>query len=960
MDPRHHERVGEHFHYALGLDASERPAYLAALREDDPRLADDVASLLSAHEDDGMLPDSGPEEDPRRIGAYRLIRPLGEGGMGVVYLAERQGEGFTQTVAVKLLRGGFVDPALEARFRAERAILARLEHPGIARLIDGGVTSEGQPYYAMERVEGVGLLEYCDRQRLPVRERLELFLAICAPVRHAHQQLVIHRDLKPANIMVTNEGQVKLLDFGVAKLLDPDPADEQRTRTAAWVTPSYAAPEQIRGDPASTLSDVYALGVILYEMLTGHRPYALSSRSPAEVERILFGTDPARPSTVLVTGPTGARDPTTTGPTLEDASAARSTTPERLQKTLRGDLDTVVLKALEREPARRYGSVVELADDVRRYLDGRPVAARPASLGYRMQRFVARNRAAVLAGVLLGGSLLAGAFGTTWQASRARAERDRARLEADKAERVAGLMMDIFRLSDPGETLGDTITAREILDRGAARVEAEFSAQPRVQADLLLEIARVYANLGMLETSESLARQTLAIREREFGSNSLEASASLAFLGGVVAESGRGTEAEPILREAARARESRLSEPDTLLATTWFALGALVRSAGDHEEARTLMRRALETRRALLPDDDPLVAEAVFGLASAFHDGGLLTDAEEMFVRILEDHPIRGRAHPLAARAAQYVGQLRFLRGDLRAADSLFAAAHRMNTALYPGDHPSAIASAQDYAAVLVRLGRFEEADRLVSDGLESAVRLYGERHPEATSLRVVRSQILEARGEWERAAAVHDTVIAHKRLRYGGDHADLMYSYLRAGEAGIGAGDAGAARALFVEADRMRLRMNPASDDGPGVARLLSISGWARIAELEEEWSDATRLHDQAVDMAAAVLRPGHRYAVRMRLDRAAFLLRRGRPEAALPELQRGLQDQLAMLLEPHGSVAATLADLAETERALGHSGWRSTLERAESNLDGLPDSHALRARIRDLAGGVGSDPAR
>ena len=346
--------------------------------------------------------------------------------MGLVYLAEREATDFKQTVALKLIRAGFMDPGLEERFRGERRILARLEHPGIARLIDGGVTEAGQPYYAMEFVEGVDVLTWCRERQPDLDQRLHLFRRICEPVRYAHQQLVVHRDLKPSNVMVDESGRVRLLDFGVAKLLDVGDG-EADARTSAWVTPNYAAPEQVRGAGAATPADIYALGVILYEMLTDRLPFDFGSKSPAEIERTLETTVPDRPSDVA---------------------------PQRLRSSLKGDLDVIVLKALAVEPDRRYATVGELSDDIEAYLGGHPIRARPASASYRLSKFVGRNRVAVAAALLVLVSLVSGIGATLWQARTAALERDRAEGEAAKAARVSGLMLDIFRLSDPTETLG--------------------------------------------------------------------------------------------------------------------------------------------------------------------------------------------------------------------------------------------------------------------------------------------------------------------------------------------------------------------------------------------------------------------------------------------------------------------------------------------------------------------------
>lgn len=484
-DPGRWARLQELFQVALERGPETRSTWLRQLEETDPGLHADVVSLLAAHEDPGPIARLSPEHPSTptldRIGPYRVLAPLGEGGMATVYLAEREGPDFTQLVALKVSRTGMADSRLADRLRGERRILAGLEHPGIARLVDGGATSAGQPFCAMEFVDGPNLLDFADRQRLPVAQRLRLFLEVCAAVHYAHQQLVVHRDLKPSNILVGPEGRAKLLDFGIAKLLDAagevDPAI-RATHTAAWFTPAYASPEQIRGEPVTTLTDVYALGIVLYQLLTGARPYDVDGRSPAEVERIVCERLPDLPSVAAARSPAAI-------------AQARRTSPERLRRLLVGDLDTIVLKALAKEPARRYASVEQLAEDLRRYLDGHPILARPDRLRYRAGKFVRRHRTAVAAASLAALSLIGGIAATAWQAARARRERDRAaraltetKQALSQSEDVTDFLVGLFRSSDPSVTAGNAAAARELLRRGVSQANG-LAGQPAVQARVL-------------------------------------------------------------------------------------------------------------------------------------------------------------------------------------------------------------------------------------------------------------------------------------------------------------------------------------------------------------------------------------------------------------------------------------------------------------------------------------------
>src|SRR6187402_1782963 len=380
-----------------------------------------------------VLPDVNPDG---RLGPYRLIREIGHGGMGTVYLGVRDDDVFQKRVAIKVLNRGMDTDSIVRRFRHERQILASFEHPLIATLLDGGSTPDGRPYFAMEYVEGQPIVDYCDTLRLDTAARLELFCKVCTAVQYAHQNLIIHRDIKPANVLVVADGTPKLLDFGIAKLLNPELAGQTLALTAPGLqlmTPEYASPEQVRGEAVTTATDVYSLGVLLYELLAGRLPYQLTSRTPADIVRIVCESEPIRPSTAVTTieaVPTA--DPATDGDAArERPAAARAGRPrtvdiDRLQRQLAGDLDNIILKALSKEPSRRYASVDQFSEDVRRHLVGLPVIARKDTWGYRTTKFVRRNRAVVVAAAMTFAALIAGIIGTTWQARVARLERARA------------------------------------------------------------------------------------------------------------------------------------------------------------------------------------------------------------------------------------------------------------------------------------------------------------------------------------------------------------------------------------------------------------------------------------------------------------------------------------------------------------------------------------------------------
>ena len=512
-------RLKELYHEALERPEEARAAFLDAACADDPALREELAALLRVRPEAEAALDAwaaqippvraladGPGVLPHlQVGPYRLVREVGRGGMGTVFLAERADGQYVQRVALKLIRSGGASAEAQRRFRAERQILARLAHPGIARLLDGGLTPpapdapDGLPYLVMEYVAGEELPAYCDARGLGLDARLALFLQVGDAVAYAHRNLVVHRDLKPSNVLVTegeaSEGEpaVKLLDFGIARLLDDEHADGTATETGAHaLTPAYAAPEQIRGEAATTATDVYALGVLLYELLTGQRPFRLQGRSPAEAERVLASTVPPRPSTAL----TRAAD----APAL---ARVRADTPPRLARRLRGDLDTIVLKALATEPTRRYATVEAFADDLRRYRAHLPVRARPDTTAYRTARFVRRHRAGVAAGLLVAVAVLGGAGVALWQGRVAR-------LEAQKAEAALQFIASALTTADPNS--GDPETPiRAVLDTAAARLDADLAGQPLVAAGVNRTVGVAYLGLGLFDRAERHLARSVAL-----------------------------------------------------------------------------------------------------------------------------------------------------------------------------------------------------------------------------------------------------------------------------------------------------------------------------------------------------------------------------------------------------------------------------------------------------------------
>ncbi|MDH3223772.1 MAG: serine/threonine protein kinase, partial [Gemmatimonadota bacterium] len=527
-------------------------------------------------------PDDAPELPstlPSTIGGFEILRRLGSGGMGTVYLARRMGEGLDREVALKVVGRTGEEPARE-RFRAEQRILSRLEHPNVARLYEAGIDEHGAPFFVMEYVDGLAIDDYADQRALTLDERVRLVRQLADALAYAHRNLIVHRDVKPSNILVTPEGVVKLLDFGVAKLLESEPDADHPPLTrpgAPLLTPEYASPEQIRGEPVTTAADVYATGVLLYELLTGVRPYEFASRSPVHIEAVISGTEPRRPS-AAVTG-AGAR-----------AAEARRSVPSKLARSLSGDLDWVLLKALRKEPEARYGSIQELAEDLDRYLRGQPVQARKPTLWYRTRRFVGRNRGPVAAVGLIIGTLTLGLAGTWWQA-------DRATRQAEQASRVKELVVGLFEGAAPDHAQGRDITALELLDQGQRTLLSGLEDEPEVRTELLNILGGVYTSLGEYGRAEPLLDSALAVAEG-LGDETLLLSA-LAAMADFRYATGDYDEGEALAQRRLAVQRRIDPSPSTALAAAMTDVATFLSSTARFDEAEALLLEALEMDRAL-------------------------------------------------------------------------------------------------------------------------------------------------------------------------------------------------------------------------------------------------------------------------------------------------------------------------------------------------------------------------
>jgi tetratricopeptide (TPR) repeat protein len=647
---------------------------------------------------------------PDTLGPWRLVSEIGRGGMAVVYLAERIDGQFDRRVAIKLI-GGHPSPELLGRLETERRILAALDHPNIARLLDAGISDRGQPYLVMEYIEGQPIDQYCRERQLDVAARLRLFSIVARAVHHAHRSLVVHRDLKPSNILVTGEGVPKLLDFGIAKILDPEdsmlPVAETLTGTRL-MTPEYASPEQVAGLSVTTASDVYSLGVVLYELLTGHKPFRMQGRTFRQWELMVLERDPTRPSSV----------------------AAGEVHDARLARRLRGDLDRIVLMALRKEPDRRYASAEQLTEDIERHLGGRPVRAMNPGRWYIFRKFALRHRLELAGASVALLSLVAGTVFSLQQARLARRERDRAHQARVEAEAVTSFLSGLFEAADPADARGDSVTARELLERGVGRAEG-LAGQPSAQARMLTAVGEVYRNLGQFDKAESLLVRALEVRRKAWGPEHVEVAAGLS------------------------------------------ALAVHYRVRGDAVRGDSLLREALAMQRRLLPPGDPAIATSLSELARLKADQSQDLESERLYREALT---IRRRAlgptHRDVAISLRNVGAI--LRRQRRYAEAVPFYQDALATgirALGP-DHPDVIFLKQQLATVLLDLPEsWEASERLFRDAVASARKVLGDDHRGTADAISQLAWCLTTVGELEEAEALHREALERRRRTYGPGH---------------------------------------------------------------------------------------------------------------------------------------------------------------------------------------------
>jgi serine/threonine protein kinase len=756
MNPGQWTRLSDLFGELVAATAAERQSRLADAAIADelgPELARELEQMLADHVEGRPLAleewlAQDPNPAPERIGPYRLERLLGEGGMGEVWLAERDEPGFRRQVALKRIRRGLESAELRRRFGIEREALARLSHRGIAQLFDGGIDAAGVPYLALEYVDGRPLTLAADERRLGLDERLALFEEVCEAVHYAHVHLVVHRDLKPSNILLTAGGEVRLLDFGIAKLLDPESAGfggRGETRTALRLaTPEYSSPEQLSGESVTTATDVYALGLLLFELLTGRRPFRDHESSLTELERAVSSVDPRRASEAVASARDGV------------AAAARRSSSAALARALRGDLDTIVATALRKEPERRYPSVERLAEDVARFRANRPIRARPESAAYRLRKFAGRHRVGVGAAAVI--ALLVGAFAVfaASQSAVVARERDAARAERDKARELSTFLTDLFG-ADPfagDEELRDTTTLGEFLERSEASVRRELADRPELRAALLSRLARLHGNLGRLDRARALAEEALSVRRALTGDRRADVAESANNLATVLQDQGELAAAEALFREALALREELYPELHADVAESVNNLAIVLVERADParaEETERLERRGLALRRELFGEDHLDTLQSRNNFAVFLTKRGRpedLAEAEGHLRDVLEGRRRRlGEDHPTVANALNNLANLLDDLGREAEAIALFRQAIRAWTVTLGPEHPRVATGLYGLYAALADSGDLAGAEQALRASLAIDERRLPPGHPYLATDRLKLGELLLAAG---------------------------------------------------------------------------------------------------------------------------------------------------------------------------------------------------------------------
>lgn len=798
--------------------------------------------------DDKTLSQSAAQVSFTSIGPYRLIQMLGMGGMGEVWRAE-QTEPLHRTVALKLIKAGMDTKAVVARFDSERQALALMEHPNIAKVFDAGATPEGRPYFVMEYVPGLAITDYCDRRRLTIKERLALFMQVCEGVQHAHQKAIIHRDLKPSNVLVEevdDKPVPKIIDFGLAKAAGQRLTEMTMFSEAGAIvgTPDYMSPEQADRNERNidTRTDVYSLGVILYELLVGALPLGSQELRAAGMEAMLqkiCQQEPPRPSTKL----------RSLGDSAKDSAGKRREEPQSLERHLRGELDWITIKALEKDRARRYGSPSDLAADIQRHLQDQPVLAGPPSTSYRARKFIRRHRFGV--GVAVAAVVLLIGFAATMAVQARRIAKER-----DRANRIADFMTQMFMVSDPSEARGNSVTARAILDKASNEIKTGLAKDPEVQSELMFTMARTYSNLGLYSLAHGLSASVLENRRRLLGPEARKTLESMTQLGWILDREGHDDEAEKLTRQSADQgrRVFGLEDPVTLEAMDNLAI--ILEKQGHFEDEEKLLRQLIEIRSRRLGPEHPQTLRSLVNLADAVSLEGRTAEAEEMYRKALGiERRVLGPEHPQTLATMHNLANRIQEQGRYDEAEVLYRETLATEVRVLGPEHPDTTSTMTTLGDTLYYEGRSQEAEKLYREALEIEQRTIGSEHPYTTRALEGLANALAAEGHYAEAEKLQRQILEIRQRILGPEHTDTLLSKYNVADVLIDEGHFPEAEKLIRETLEAQARvLGPENADA-----LASKAALAKILIKEGKYQEAEKTARQAFDVQVRVLGPLH-----------------------------------------------------------------------------------------------------
>ncbi|MCG8454950.1 MAG: tetratricopeptide repeat protein [Holophagales bacterium] len=896
--PEYWVEINEILEAALEKEPEQRSRFLDQACRTDTGLRREVESLLNLETGDLQRLDrpafemftsvSDGDRRPDRIGPYEIRRELGRGGSAEVVLARRVGIEDRRNVAIKILRPGLDSADMADRLRREGHILSRLRHPFITEVYGGG-TAEGRgPYLVMEYIDGIGIDAYCESRALSVRQRLELFEKVCAAVQFAHQHLVIHRDLKPTNILVRDDGEPKLLDFGIAKLLDPLSTGRQTATLPSLrrMTPRYASPEQVQGEMISTASDIYSLGVVLYELLTGLSPYGPGDYPPSEMLRRIREQAPMPPSSAVVRSANGV-DPGADG--------------KRLARQLAGDLDNILLEALRKVPSERYASVEQLAQDIRRHLEGRPVRAREATLLYRATKFLGRRKKAVAAAFLVAWVL--GAFALQRESQQREIARQR-----DRAEKVTEVLVGLFEESDPETGRGRETPVGEILDRSLNAID-RLEGQEAIRADLLTILGRVHRNLGLYELGGQLLEQAIEGREQIFGPHHVEVAESLDELGDVRYKTGRYEEAEALFRRSLAIRRKELGESHPEVADALAGLGTTLTRSGDLETAEEVLRQALTIRRDAYGQEHRDIALSLGSLASLLMNAGDLDESERLYRQAIQmARSLLAPEDLQLARMHCSLAELVRQRGELDEAESLMRQGLRGLREGLGEEHPDIGIALMGLANILLEKEELEASESSFRESLQILERSLGENHANVGQLLISLALLSHEKGEPIEAKELFRKALGILRLSIGEDHPAIASAMINLALVEEELGELEEAESLF--RGGLRILHSSVGPEHSFIASGLhnlagTLAQQGKLEEAEENYRNALTIHEK-------LLGERHPMTAETQLELALVLQARGQTDTE-PTLSKVLDVYREHYDEGHWRLATVESALGE-----------------------------------------------